>query len=101
MVNKESSRLDILFSALSDPTRRSILAQLEEDTRVSASRLAEPFAMGLPAVMKHLGILADAGLIQREKRGRTVEVSLSAAPLLEAVSWLQRYEHFWSGKLDR
>jgi DNA-binding transcriptional ArsR family regulator len=57
--------------------------------------------MSLPAIMKHLDVLADAGLITRSKQGRTVTCRLNAAPMEEAVQWLERYERFWSERLDR
>jgi DNA-binding transcriptional ArsR family regulator len=94
-------RLDRIFAALVDPTRRAILAQLERKTSASVGDLAEPFAIKLPGVMKHLDVLADAGLITRTKSGRTVTVRLRAQPLREAVAWLSRYERFWTGSLDR
>jgi len=65
------------------------------------SELARPFAIKLPAVMKHLDVLADAGLITRSKSGRTVTVRLSPEPMREAMDWLRRYERFWSLSLDR
>ena len=65
------------------------------------SELARPFAIKLPAVMKHLDVLADAGLITRSKLGRTVTVRLSPEPMREAMDWLRRYERFWSLSLDR
>jgi DNA-binding transcriptional ArsR family regulator len=94
-------RLDRTFMALVDPTRRAILLQLERTEAASVSELAQPFAMGLPAVMKHLDVLADAGLISRSKSGRTVTVRLRPQPMREAMEWLQRYERFWSSSLDR
>ena len=101
MVNNQTQRLDRIFSALGDPTRRAILARLERENGLSVSELAEPFDIKLPAVMKHLDVLAEAGLIRRSKAGRTVTVELSPAPLKGAVDWLQRYEHFWAARLDR
>ena len=68
---------------------------------MSISDLAEPFSIKLPAVMKHLDVLGDAGLITRSKHGRTVQVRLSTAPLRAATAWLRRYEQFWSPALDR
>lgn len=95
------AHLDLVFAALADPTRRAILARLERESAVSVSEIARPFAIKLPAVMKHLDVLDDAGLITRSKSGRTVTVRLSPAPMRAAMAWLQRYERFWSGRLDR
>jgi DNA-binding transcriptional ArsR family regulator len=94
-------RLTRTFAALVDPTRRAILARLERKDGVSVSELAEPFAIKLPAVMKHLEVLDDAGLVTRSKSGRTVTVRLRPQPMRAAMEWLRRYEHFWSGSLDR
>jgi DNA-binding transcriptional ArsR family regulator len=101
MVNHEGRELDRIFAALVDPTRRAILARLEQAESLSISAIAEPFPIKLPAVMKHLDVLGDAGLITRAKHGRTVDVSLSPAPLREAMEWLERYQRFWSPALDR
>jgi DNA-binding transcriptional ArsR family regulator len=100
MVN-HPQRLDRTFAALVDPTRRAILAQLERKDGASISALAQPFRIKLPAVMKHLDVLTDAGLITRSKRGRTVTVRLRAQPMREALEWLRAYERFWSPRLDR
>lgn len=100
MVN-QSERLDRVFAALVDPTRRAILARLERRDSASVSELAEPFAIKLPAVMKHLDVLDEAGLIRRSKSGRTVTVRLRPQPMREAMEWLRRYERFWSAGLDR
>jgi DNA-binding transcriptional ArsR family regulator len=98
----QSERLDRTFAALTDPTRRAILAQLErDDDGATVSDLARPHAIKLPAVMKHLDILDDAGLITRSKSGRTVTVRLQPKPMREAMEWLRRYERFWSASLDR
>jgi len=93
--------LDRTFAALIDPTRRAILARLEREDGASVSELARPFAIKLPAVMKHLDVLDAAGLITRSKAGRTVTVRLSPEPIREAMDWLRRYERFWSASLDR
>jgi DNA-binding transcriptional ArsR family regulator len=94
--------LDRTFAALVDPTRRAILGRLvEREDGASVSELARPFAIKLPAVMKHLDVLADAGLITRSKLGRTVTVRLAPEPMREAMDWLRRYERFWSASLDR
>jgi DNA-binding transcriptional ArsR family regulator len=100
MVNYQQ-RLGRTFAALVDPTRRAILAQLAREESASVTELAEPFAIKLPAVMKHLDVLANAGLITRAKSGRTVTVRLRSQPMREAVSWLRSYERFWTGRLDR
>ncbi len=100
MVNYQM-RLDRTFMALVDPTRRAILAQLERRDSASISELAKPFTIQLPAVMKHLDVLADAGLVTRSKSGRTVTVRLRPQPMREAIEWLQRYERFWASRLDR
>ena len=71
MVYYSSAPLDRTFAALADPTRRALLARLSETDSLSVSTLAEPFAMSLPAVMKHLDVLSDAGLVTRSKSGRT------------------------------
>ena len=101
MANYQHHRLDRVFAALVDPTRRAILARLEQEDSVAISALARPFAIKLPTVMKHLDVLGEAGLITRSKHGRTVDVRLSPAPLREAMDWLARYERFWSPTLDR
>jgi DNA-binding transcriptional ArsR family regulator len=94
-------RLDRTFMALSDPTRRAILVQLERRDGATISDLAAPFVIQLPAVMKHLDVLAKAGLVTRSKSGRTVTVRLQPQPMREAMQWLRRYERFWSRGLDR
>ena len=100
MVNYSPS-LDRTFAALTDPTRRALLARLEAQESASVSDLAQPFAIKLPAVMKHLDVLDEAGLISRSKTGRTVTVRLKPEPMREAMDWLARYERFWSASLDR
>jgi DNA-binding transcriptional ArsR family regulator len=100
MVNY-NERLSRTFAALVDPTRRAILAHLERDGGASVSALAQPFAIKLPAVMKHLDVLGNAGLITRSKVGRTVTVELRPEPMREAMDWLRRSERFWSKSLDR
>ncbi len=92
--------LDTTFQALADPTRRAIIARLREGNAASLSDLAAPFDMSLPGVMKHVGILETAGLIEREKVGRTVFCRLNAEPMANAIGWLQEMEQFWSGRLD-
>jgi DNA-binding transcriptional ArsR family regulator len=98
---KYHERLDRTFAALVDPTRRAILARLERADGASVSEPAKPCAIKLPAVMKHLDVLADAGLITRSKVGRVVTVRLAPEAMREAMDWLRRYERFWSASLDR
>ena len=100
MVNYQQ-RLNRTFAALVDPTRRAILAQLERKSSASVGELARPFAIKLPAVMKHLDVLADAGLITRTKSGRTVTVRLRSQPMREAMAWLHNQERFWSKRMDK
>lgn len=100
MVNY-NEELDRVFAALMDSTRRAILARLEREDGASVSDLARPFAIKLPAVMKHLDVLDNAGLITRSKAGRTVTVRLAPRPMRAAADWLRRYERFWSSRLDR
>src|SRR6266849_4864036 len=100
MVNYKPHHLDGIFAALSDPTRRAVLARLSGAPELSVTTLAAPFAMSLPAVLKHLDVLEGAGLIRRHKSGRTVSCRLNAAPLEEARRWLARYERFWADQLD-
>ena len=68
---------------------------------MSVSELAEPFEIKLPAVMKHLDVLRDAGLVTRVKTGRVVMVKLRPQPMREATEWLLRYEQFWSKRVDK
>jgi DNA-binding transcriptional ArsR family regulator len=101
MVDYMDGRLDLAFAALADPTRRAILERLAREDGLAVSEIARPFAVSLPAVMKHLDVLARARLIAREKSGRTVRCRLEAAPMETAMQWLARYERFWSEKLDQ
>ncbi|MHB8454111.1 MAG: ArsR/SmtB family transcription factor [Acidiferrobacterales bacterium] len=91
--------MDATFSALSDPTRRAILAKLSE-RELTVSSLAEPFNMSLTGFSKHLGVLERAGLLTREKVGRVVNCRLNAIRLREATEWLANYEHFWQTRLE-
>ena len=101
MVKYQDATLDRTFAALADPTRRALLARLQARDTLSISELAQPFDMSLPAVMKHLDVLTDAGLIAREKTGRVVACRLTAKPMEQAMEWLNRYARFWSDNLDR
>ena len=101
MVNYPAATLDRTFAALADPTRRALLARLDEEPQLSVSELARPFPVSLPAIMKHLDVLRDAGLIERTKSGRTVTCQLRAAPMEQAMNWLAHYERYWTEQLDR
>jgi DNA-binding transcriptional ArsR family regulator len=100
MVKFSKPALDRTFAALSDPTRRALVMQLAAAPDLSVSELAAPFRMSLPALMKHLGVLSDAGLVAREKTGRVVACRLDAEPMREAFEWLNCYEKFWSERLS-
>jgi DNA-binding transcriptional ArsR family regulator len=101
MVYYSPAALDRTFAALADPTRRALVARLSEADDISISELAKPFAMSLPAVMKHLDVLSDAGLVTRAKTGRTVACRLRAEPMEKANEWLNRYQRFWTERLDQ
>jgi DNA-binding transcriptional ArsR family regulator len=100
MVKFSDPALDRTFAALSDPTRRALVMRLAAAPDLSVSELAAPFRISLPAIMKHLGVLSDAGLVSREKTGRVVACRLDAEPMREAFEWLNRYEKFWSERLN-
>ena len=91
--------LDMVFSALADPTRRAILAMLLEDD-MAVTDVAEPFQMSLAAISKHLGILAEAGLISREKRGRVIWCKLEPDALRAGSVWMQGFGQFEPVDLD-
>ncbi|HJZ32220.1 MAG TPA: metalloregulator ArsR/SmtB family transcription factor [Hyphomicrobiaceae bacterium] len=101
MVYLTNAHLDRAFAALADPTRRAIIERLAGERELAVTAIAAPFAVSLPAVMKHLDVLARANLIERCKSGRTVHCRLKAEPMRSAVEWLTRYERFWNEKLDR
>ena|SRR6516162_9246129 len=92
--------LSMTFSALSDPTRRAILARLASGA-ASVGELAEPFAMSLPAVSKHLKVLEHAGLITRGREAQWRPCQLEAGPLKDAADWLEHYRRFWEQSFDR
>ena len=89
MVNYHDT-LDRTFAALADPTRRALIARLGEQDGVSVSELARPFPVSLPGIMKHLDVLSEAGLIARQKTGRTVTCRLTAETMEQAMAWLHR-----------
>jgi len=91
--------LSLLFGALSDETRRGILARLAEGD-ASVGEIAAPFDVSRPAISKHLRVLERAGLVERRRDGRISRCSLRAAPMREAASWIDRYRAFWEHQLD-
>ena len=99
MVEHDSPRLDIVFRALGDATRRGMLARLALGEK-SIGELAEPFAMSFAGASKHVKVLEDAGLVRREVRGRTHVCRLEAGPMASADQWLRHYERFWTARLD-
>ncbi len=99
MVNNQMVILNQVFSALSDPTRRGILQKLTAKP-VSATVLAKPYHMSLPAVSKHLRLLEAVGLIERQVIGRHHYFRLKPARMKTAMEWMEQYRKFWSGRLD-
>ncbi len=95
-----SDQLSATFSALADPTRRAILARLASG-EASVTEIAEPFAMSLPAISKHLKVLERAGLIARGRTAQWRPCRLEAAPLKDAAGWLDHYRRFWEESFDR
>jgi DNA-binding transcriptional ArsR family regulator len=91
--------LDLILRALGDQTRRALLARLAEKAAM-VTELAQPFAMSLPAVSRHIRVLEKAGLVARTIDGRVHRCSLSATPLKEVEKWLRQYRRFWEGTLD-
>lgn len=96
----ELNRLDAVFAALADPTRRAILARLASG-EAGVMELAKPFAMTQPAISKHLKVLERAGLISRGREAQRRPCRIEAQPLAEANEWLERYRQFWEGSFQR
>jgi DNA-binding transcriptional ArsR family regulator len=92
--------LTLTFAALADPTRRSILARLSSG-EASVTELAEPFAMSMPAISKHLKVLERAGLVARGRQAQWRPCRLQAGPLKGVADWLEHYTRFYTGSLDR
>jgi DNA-binding transcriptional ArsR family regulator len=99
MVNSSPAQLDRVFHALSDPTRRAMLARLSKG-EATVSTLAAPFKTSLPAISKHLRVLEEAGLVKRDVRGREHHCSLEPRPLKTAAEWIEYHERFWESRLD-
>ncbi len=95
----DPAALDRVFSALSDPVRRAILERLDgEDLLVS--QLAEPFAISLQAVSRHIQVLVKAGLVTQERTGRISRCRLDAGPIYQAAVWINRYSKYWQSQFD-
>jgi DNA-binding transcriptional ArsR family regulator len=92
--------LSTTFAALADPTRRAILARLSHG-EATVTELAQPFAMSLPAISKHLKVLERAGLITRGRTAQWRPCRLDAAPLAAVDEWVQDYRRFWDGSFER
>ncbi|HEX6678542.1 MAG TPA: metalloregulator ArsR/SmtB family transcription factor [Actinomycetes bacterium] len=95
-----ADQLSTTFAALADPTRRAILARLA-DGEATVNELAEPFHVSLQAISKHLKVLEHAGLVTRGRMAQSRPSRLHAAPLKDAVDWLERYRLFWEESFDR
>jgi len=95
-----TDQLSQTFSALADPTRRAILARLFEG-EATVNALAEPFAVSLPAISRHLKVLERAGLITRDRDAQYRPSTLRVEPLKEATAWMAPYRELWEGRMDR
>jgi DNA-binding transcriptional ArsR family regulator len=93
------TRLNAVFSALSDPIRRAILGQLDGHDRL-VSEIAEAFTISLQAVSKHIHVLARAGLVDQERTGRISRCRLDAGPIFDAAVWLNRYSKYWQEQFN-
>lgn len=93
-------RLSNILTAISHPTRRAIIAQLSNGP-AGFLEIAKPFDTALNSVTKHLKLLERAGLIERQKQGREVFISLRGEPLKEVAAWAHIYEHFWNDQMDQ
>jgi DNA-binding transcriptional ArsR family regulator len=96
-----ADQLTRTFAALADPTRRAILGRLAEGGEATVNELAEPFPISGQAISKHLKVLERAGLITRGRTAQLRPSRLQAAPLKDAVEWLETYRRFWEGSFDR
>ena len=106
MVNRQEQplsreqALSVTFAALADPTRRAMVTRLLAHPDLTVGELARPFDIKLPAIVKHLDVLSEAGLVTRTKVGRTVQCRLKPARLKPAARWLERTTTFWTRRLD-
>jgi DNA-binding transcriptional ArsR family regulator len=95
-----TDQLSVTFAALADPTRRAILERLARG-EATVNELAEPFALSLPTVSKHLKVLQQAGLITQGRRAQWRPCRLEAAPLHDVADWVEEYRQFWDESFDR
>jgi DNA-binding transcriptional ArsR family regulator len=95
-----TDQLSTTFAALADPTRRAILARLSRG-EATVTELAEPFALSLPAISKHLKVLQHAGLVTQGRKAQWRPCRLEAAPLREVAAWMEEYRQFWDESFDR
>jgi DNA-binding transcriptional ArsR family regulator len=100
MLNKDEQRLDQMFQALADPTRRGIVERLARGP-ASVSELAKPFDMSLPAIVQHLQVLEGSGLVQSKKVGRVRTCTLDSGALTLAEKWINERRRNWERRLDR
>jgi|SRR6476660_357940 len=100
MRKQAEGSLTAVFGALADPTRRGILARLAGGGECTVTQLGEPYKMSAPAISKHLGVLEQAGMIQRWKSGRVHYCRLVPAPLDEARGWIEQHCMFWQQQFD-
>ena len=98
MIDEE--RLSATFAALANPTRRAILARLEEG-QATVNELAKPFELSLPAISKHIKVLEQAGLVIQSQRAQFRPCALDAAPLAEVSTWAEQYRPAWEGRFDQ
>ncbi|MCX6953271.1 MAG: metalloregulator ArsR/SmtB family transcription factor [Verrucomicrobia bacterium] len=95
-----ADQLSLTFSALADPTRRAIL-ELLSVREMAVTELAAPFNISLPAISRHLKVLARAGLIERTREAQVRPCTLNAAPLKDATQWMEHYRRHWEESFDR
>jgi DNA-binding transcriptional ArsR family regulator len=100
MLSEPVERLDRVFAALADPTRRAILARLAGG-EATVNELVAPFELSQPTISKHLKVLEHAGLVSRGRDAQFRPVRLNAAPLADAAQWLGDYHRFWAESFDR
>jgi DNA-binding transcriptional ArsR family regulator len=93
--------LSVQFAALADPTRRAILARLSSKGETTVSHLAEPFAMSLPAISRHLKVLENAGLVSRSRTAQWRPAKLEPLAMKGIADWIDQYRHFWEASFER